>query len=126
VALSIHRTSKPLNTINSRVLVSCVSYLQTLSGLRGLEVAFPPHDPSDAGSNPAEVVEFLRTEKFRERSPSEGTLSRFTRVVDLLHVKDPQSSQRELLGKIADIFPFKKLTVSPPEGLVPLFSGRWN
>jgi hypothetical protein len=34
------------------------------SGLRGLEVAFPPHDPRDAGSNPAEVVEFLRTEKF--------------------------------------------------------------
>jgi hypothetical protein len=54
-----------------------------LSGLRGLEVTFPPHDPSDAGSNPAEVVEFLRTEKFRERSPSEGTL------VDLLHVKEP-------------------------------------
>jgi hypothetical protein len=49
----------------------------TLSGLRGLEVAFPPHDPRDAGSNPAEVVEFLRTE------------SRFTRVVDLLHVKEP-------------------------------------
>jgi hypothetical protein len=37
------------------------------SGLRGLEITFPPHDPSDAGSNPAEVVEFLRTEKFRER-----------------------------------------------------------
>jgi hypothetical protein len=59
------------------------------SGLRGLEVAFPHHDPSDAGSNPAEVVEFLRTEKFRERSPSERTLSRLTRVVDLLHVKEP-------------------------------------
>jgi hypothetical protein len=25
---------------------------------------FPPHDPSDAGSIPAEVVEFFRTEKF--------------------------------------------------------------
>jgi hypothetical protein len=35
-----------------------------ISGLRGLEVAFPLHDPRDAGSNPAEVVEFLRTEKF--------------------------------------------------------------
>jgi hypothetical protein len=34
------------------------------SGLRGLEVAFPPHDPRDAGSNPAEVVEFFRAEKF--------------------------------------------------------------
>jgi hypothetical protein len=42
------------------------------SGLRGLEVTFPPHDPSDAGSNPAEVVEFLRTEKFREQSPPGG------------------------------------------------------
>jgi hypothetical protein len=31
-----------------------------ISGLRGLEVTFPPLDPSDAGSNPAEVVEFLR------------------------------------------------------------------
>jgi hypothetical protein len=31
---------------------------------RGLEVTFPPHDPSDAGSIPAEVVEFFRTEKF--------------------------------------------------------------
>jgi hypothetical protein len=27
------------------------------SGLRGLEVTFPPLDPSDAGSNPAEVVD---------------------------------------------------------------------
>jgi hypothetical protein len=34
------------------------------SGLRDLEVTFPPHDPSDAGSIPAEVVEFFRTEKF--------------------------------------------------------------
>jgi hypothetical protein len=31
-----------------------------------------PHDPSDAGSNPAEVVEFLRTEKFREQVLREG------------------------------------------------------
>jgi hypothetical protein len=38
-----------------------------LSGLRSLEVAFPPHDSSDAGSIPAEVVEFLRMEKFREQ-----------------------------------------------------------
>jgi hypothetical protein len=42
------------------------------SGLRGLEVMFPPHDPSDAGSNPAEVIEFLRTEKFREQVLREG------------------------------------------------------
>jgi hypothetical protein len=42
------------------------------SGLRSLEVAFPPHDPSDAGSNPTEVVEFLRTEKFREQVLREG------------------------------------------------------
>jgi hypothetical protein len=33
-----------------------------LNGLRGLEVTFPPHDPSDAGLIPAEVVEFFRTE----------------------------------------------------------------
>jgi hypothetical protein len=39
---------------------------------RGLEVTFPPHDPSDAGSNPKEVVEFLRTEKFREQVLREG------------------------------------------------------
>jgi hypothetical protein len=31
-----------------------------------------PHDPSDAGSNPAGVVEFLRTEKFREQVLREG------------------------------------------------------
>jgi hypothetical protein len=37
------------------------------SGLRSLEIAFPPHDSSNAGSNPAEVVEFLRTDKFREQ-----------------------------------------------------------
>jgi hypothetical protein len=41
-------------------------------GLRSLVVAFPPHDSSDAGSNPAEVVEFLRTEKFREQVLREG------------------------------------------------------
>jgi hypothetical protein len=63
----------------------------SFGGLRVLEVAFPPHDPRDAGSNPAEVVEFLRTEKFREPGPSEGTLSRLTRVVDLLHVKEPHA-----------------------------------
>jgi hypothetical protein len=61
-----------------------------------------PHDPSDAGSNPAEVVEFLRTEKFRERSPPRGTLSRLTRVVDLLHVKEPLVL-RGPLSLIADI-----------------------
>jgi hypothetical protein len=42
------------------------------SGLRSLGVTFPPHDSSDAGSNPAEVVEFLRTEKFREQVLREG------------------------------------------------------
>jgi hypothetical protein len=54
-----------------------------LSDLRSLGVAFPPHDSSDAGSNPAEVVEFLRTEEFRERVLREGLkpfdpCSRFT------------------------------------------------
>jgi hypothetical protein len=43
-----------------------------VSGLRGLEVTFPPHDPSDPGSNPAEVVEFLRMEEFREKVLREG------------------------------------------------------
>jgi hypothetical protein len=43
-----------------------VEYSSTTSGLRGLEVTFPPHDPSDADSNPAEVVEFLRNEALRE------------------------------------------------------------
>jgi hypothetical protein len=33
---------------------------------------FPPHDSSDAGSNPAEVLEFLRMEKFREQVLQEG------------------------------------------------------
>jgi hypothetical protein len=42
----------------------CLELQCHLSGLRGLEVTFPPHDPSDAGSLPAEVVEFFRTEKF--------------------------------------------------------------
>jgi hypothetical protein len=48
--------------------ILCVAYCS----LRGLEVAFPPHDPSDAGSNLAEVIEFLRTEKFREQVLREG------------------------------------------------------
>jgi hypothetical protein len=74
------------------------------SGLRGLEVAFPPHDPSYAASNPAEVVEFLRTEKFRERSPSERTLSRLTRVVDLLHVKEPHVPKGSHWAKLVRIF----------------------
>jgi hypothetical protein len=40
--------------------------------MKGEEVTFPPHDSSDAGSNPAEVVEFLRTEKFGEQVLREG------------------------------------------------------
>jgi hypothetical protein len=43
-----------------------------INGLRSPEVAFPPHDSSDAGSNPAQVVEILRTEKFREQVRREG------------------------------------------------------
>jgi hypothetical protein len=38
--------------------------MSNVVGLRCLEVAFLPHDPSDAGSIPAEVVEFFRAEKF--------------------------------------------------------------
>jgi hypothetical protein len=64
------------------------------SGLRSLGVTFPPHDSSDMGSNPAEVVEFLRTEKFREQSPPGGTLSCLIRVVNLLHVKEPQAPEQ--------------------------------
>jgi hypothetical protein len=69
---------------------------------------FPPHDPSDAGSIPAEVVEFFRTEKFRERSPSEGTLSCLTRVVHLLHVKEPQVPKGNRWG-ILRIFPVQEV-----------------
>jgi hypothetical protein len=61
-----------------------------VSGLRSLEVAFPPHDSSDAGSNPAEG----------------GTLSCLTRVVNLLHVKEPQVPRRPL-SKIIGHFPSK-------------------
>jgi hypothetical protein len=86
------------------------------SGLRGLEVTFPPHDPSDAGSNPAEVVEFLRTEKFREQSPPGWTLSRLTRVVDLLHVKEPQAPEGEH---------WAKLSVFPVQSRASNSSGRW-
>jgi hypothetical protein len=49
----ISQNIKPFITISVRLV-----------GLRGLEVAFPPHDPSDAGSIPVEVVEFFRAEKF--------------------------------------------------------------
>jgi hypothetical protein len=86
------------------------------SGLRGLEVTFPPHDPSDAGSNPAEIVEFLRTEKFREQSPSEGTLSRLTRVVDLLHVKETQAPEGDHWAKFTHISRPSRASNS---------SGRW-
>jgi hypothetical protein len=65
------------NCKDVRICIFLPIDIRDVSGLRGLEVAFPPHDPSDAGSKPAEVVEFLRTEKFRERSPSEGTFKPF-------------------------------------------------
>jgi hypothetical protein len=87
------------------------------SGLRGLEVAFPPHDPSDVGSNPAEVVEFLRMEKFRERSPSEGTLSCLNRVVDLPHVKEPQ---------VPEVNRWAKLSAVSRPSRASNSSGRWG
>jgi hypothetical protein len=73
--------------------------MQRKSGLRGLEVAFPPHDPRDAGSNPAEVVEFLRTEKFGTKSFGRDfkpfdPCSRFTAR------KRTSYSQRESLSQI--------------------------
>jgi hypothetical protein len=40
--------------------------------LRAVSVTFPPHDLSDAASNPAEIVEFLSTENFREQVLREG------------------------------------------------------
>jgi hypothetical protein len=49
-----------------------VGVMRVCSGLHSLEVAFPPHDSNDAGSNLAEVVEFLRMEKFREQVLQEG------------------------------------------------------
>jgi hypothetical protein len=61
------------------------------SGLRSLGLTFPPHDSSDAGSNPAEVVEFL---------------------VDLLHVKEPQA--RGPLSKIIGHFPSRTNHPTPP------------
>jgi hypothetical protein len=54
--------------MNPKVII----YFSIRLNKRGLEVMFPPHDPSDAGSIPAEVVEFLRAEKFREQVLREG------------------------------------------------------
>jgi hypothetical protein len=47
------------------IILKNKSRLMRTSGL-------PPHDSSDAVSNPAEVVEFLRTKKFREQVLREG------------------------------------------------------
>jgi hypothetical protein len=63
--------------------------------LRGLEVTFPPHDPSDAD------------EKIQRTSPPGGTLSCLTRVVYLLHVKGPQAP-RGPMSKIIGQFPSKQ------------------
>jgi hypothetical protein len=82
--------------------MSCDALYSSLGGLRNLGVTFPPHDSSDA-----EVVEFLRTEKFREQVLRWATLSRLTRVVDLLHVKEPQAP-RGPLSKINRPFPVQK------------------
>jgi hypothetical protein len=59
-----------LNYENSLfIFLSCFSiFLHYLK----IQPPFPPHDSSDAGSNPEEVVEFLRTEKFREQVLREG------------------------------------------------------
>jgi hypothetical protein len=59
------------------------------SGFGGLGVAYWPLVPKFAGSNPAEIVGFLRAKKSSARLPSEGKLSRRSHVVDLRHVKDP-------------------------------------
>jgi hypothetical protein len=42
---------------------------------------------------------------FRERSPSEGTLSRLTRVVDLLHVKEPHIPKGSHWANLVRTFP---------------------
>jgi hypothetical protein len=47
----------------------------------------------------------MRTEKFRERSPPGGTLSRLTRVVDLLHVKEPKSPKGNRWAKFVGSLP---------------------
>jgi hypothetical protein len=97
-----------IQSVKTETIYQTIQLMVLKSGLRGLEVAFPPHDPSDAGSNPAEVVEFLSTEKFRERSPSEATLSRLTRVVDLLHVKEPHIPKGSHWAKLVRIFPVRR------------------
>jgi hypothetical protein len=56
--------------INDLLIINVKGLL--ISGLRSLGVTFPPHDSSDAGSNLAEVFEFLRMEKFREQVLREG------------------------------------------------------
>jgi hypothetical protein len=69
------KTAMPVVVVTAALVVQCsdgVHTVQTLGlsvsytwvGLRGLEVAFPPHDPSDADSIPAGVVEFFRAGKF--------------------------------------------------------------
>jgi hypothetical protein len=46
----------------------------------------------------------LSAYSFRERSPPGGTLSRLTRVVDLLHVKEPHVPKRSHWAKLVSIF----------------------
>jgi hypothetical protein len=81
------------------------------SGLRSLKVASPPHDSSDAGSNPAEVVRIFKDGKIQGTSPPGGTSSCLTRVVNLLHVKEPQSP-RGPLSKIICHFLGRGLAMS--------------
>jgi hypothetical protein len=85
---------------------SILTFPCQLRDLLSLGVMFPPHDSSDAGSNPAEVIESLRTEKIQGTSPPGGTLSCLTRVENLLHVKEPQAP-RGPLSKIMGHFPSK-------------------
>jgi hypothetical protein len=52
-------------------------------------------------------------------SPPGGTLSRLTRVVHLLHVKEPQAPRGPLSKIIGHTFQFLRQ-------MVPPFSGRWG
>jgi hypothetical protein len=62
----------------------------------------------------------------RRTSPPGGTLSRLTRVVDLLHVKEPHVP-RGPLSKNWGHFPSKYIVVnSSARVMVPPFSGRWG
>jgi hypothetical protein len=82
---------------------------RTVSGLRSLGVAFPAHDWFKPGGG----RRIFKDGKIQGTSPLGGTLSCLTRVVDLLHVKEPQTP-RVPLSKIIGHFPSKQSFQTPP------------